>query len=243
MIEAVLFDLDDTLHDDTDAYRRAAADVAREVALATSVSAERVLAAYIAEAERFWKMLSQDHLGTPLGGVRERMWAAALADSGIADPALAARCSAAYLTYRKRYLKLWPGVAELLAELRSKGCKLGLITNGFAETHHEKIELLGLTASFDAIFIADEVGMVKPDPRLFAHACERLGVAPERSVMVGDRYHRDVTGAHAAGLATIWLDIHAERIPENGPVPDATVSDIARVGAALDVLRARRGRR
>jgi putative hydrolase of the HAD superfamily len=243
MIEAVLFDLDDTLHDDTDAYRRAAADVAREVALATPVSADRLLAAYISEAETFWKLLSQDHLGTQLAGVRERMWAAALADSGIADPQLAARCAESYVRHRKDYLKLWPGVADLLANLRSTGCKLGLITNGFAETHREKIELLGLSESFDAIFIADEVGMVKPDPRIFAHACERLGVAPERSVMVGDRYFRDVTGAHAAGLATIWLDIHAERVPESGPVPDATVSDIARVGAALEVLRARHGRR
>jgi HAD superfamily hydrolase (TIGR02253 family) len=237
MIEAVLFDLDDTLHDDTDAYRRAAGDVAQEVALECAVPRERVLAAYIAEAETFWRLLSQDHLGTKLAGVRERMWSAALADAGIVDSELTARCAASYLRHRKRYLKLWPGVAELLADLRSAGCKLGLITNGFAETHHEKIELLGLSESFDAIFIADEVGMVKPDPRLFAYACARLGVTPERAVMVGDRYHRDVTGAHHAGLRTIWLDIHAERIPAGGPAPDATVSEIAGVGAALKLLR------
>jgi HAD superfamily hydrolase (TIGR02253 family) len=243
MNEAVLFDLDDTLHDDTDAYRRAAADVAREVALECAVPAERVLAAYISEAERFWSTLSQDHLGAQLAGVRERMWSVALAATGIVDAQLSSRCAAAYIRYRKQYLKLWPGVADLLATLRSEGCKLGLITNGFAETHHEKIELLGLSESFDAIFIADEVGMVKPDPRLFAHACERLGVAPERAVMIGDRYHRDVTGAHAAGLRTIWLDIHGERIPSGGPLPDATVASIAQAGAALTVLRARRGRR
>jgi putative hydrolase of the HAD superfamily len=243
MIEAVLFDLDDTLHDDTDAYRRAAADVASEIARACAVAPERVLAAYIAEAETFWKLLSADHLGTPLAGVRERMWGAALADVGIVDAALSARCAESYNRHRKGYLKLWPGVAELLADLRAAGCKLGLITNGFAETHHEKIEVLGLSESFDAIFIADEVGMVKPDPRLFAHACERLGVAPKHAVMVGDRYHRDVIGAHAAGLRTIWLDIHAERVPDGGPLPDATVSGVGEVGAALIELRAQRGRR
>jgi hypothetical protein len=46
-----------------------------------------------------------------------------------------------------------------------------------------------------------------------------------------------VTGAHHAGLRTIWLDIHAERIPAGGPAPDATVSEIAGVGAALKLLR------
>jgi hypothetical protein len=51
-----------------------------------------------------------------------------------------------------------------------------------------------------------------------------------------------VTGAHAAGLRTIWLDIHAERIPAGGPSPDATVSQIGDVGGALQMLRARRGR-
>jgi putative hydrolase of the HAD superfamily len=243
MTWGVLFDLDDTLHDDTEAYRSAAADVAQEIALAHGVAPDRVLAAYVAETEAFWKALSHEHLGTQLAGVRERMWQAALVASGVDDPGLAVRCAASYLHYRRQYLKLWPGVAELLAKLRSEGCKLGLITNGFAETHREKIELLGLSESFDAIFIADEVGMVKPDPRLFALACERLGVEPARAVMVGDRYHRDVTGAHAAGLGTIWLDIHAERIPAGGPLPDVTVTSIAHVAAALAVLRARGGRR
>ncbi len=242
MIDAVLFDLDDTLHDDTDTYRRAAADAAREAALECALDPDRLLANYIREAERFWRQLSQDHLGTNLAGVRERMWAAALAECGVSDEGVAVRCAAAYIRHRRKYLKLWPGVAELLAHLRAEGSKLGLITNGFAETHHEKIALLGLAESFDAILIADEVGMVKPDPRMFAHACALLGVAPQRAVMVGDRYHRDVTGAHAAGLRTIWLDIHAERIPEGGPLPDATVSQIADVGDALQTLRARHGR-
>ncbi len=243
MIDAVLFDLDDTLHDDTEAYRRAAADVAEEIARERAVSAERLLASYILETEAFWKRLSPENFRKPLSGVRERMWSVALAEVGVVDAALAARSAEFYNRRRNHYLQLWPGVAELLLDLRAAGCKLALITNGFAETHNEKIERLGLAGSFDAIFIADEVGMLKPDPRLFAHACERLGVAPERAVMVGDRYHRDVTGAHAAGLGTIWLDIHAERIPAGGPHPDVVVAGVGEVAGAIAELRARRGRR
>jgi putative hydrolase of the HAD superfamily len=85
----------------------------------------------------------------------------------------------------------------------------------------------------DAFFIADEVGMLKPDPALFRHACEALGSTPERSAMVGDRYARDVVGAHEAGLFTVLLDVHAIPIPEGAPQPDAVVHDIAGV---LEVL-------
>ena len=91
--------------------------------------------------------------------------------------------------------------------------QLGILTNGFSETHREKIELLQIGEFFDAIFIADEVGMIKPDPLLFAHACTTLGSAPARSAMVGDRYERDVRGALEAGLYAVWLNIRDERVP------------------------------
>jgi FMN phosphatase YigB (HAD superfamily) len=51
--------------------------------------------------------------------------------------------------------------------------------------------------------------------------------------MVGDRYGRDVVGAHAAGLFTVLLDVHAHPIPPDGPRPDAVVGTIAEVLAVL----------
>ncbi len=51
--------------------------------------------------------------------------------------------------------------------------------------------------------------MLKPDPALFRHACEVLGSEPARTAMVGDRYERDVLGAHDAGLFTVLVDVHA----------------------------------
>jgi putative hydrolase of the HAD superfamily len=88
----------------------------------------------------------------------------------------------------------------------------------------------------DAFFIADEVGMLKPDPALFRHACEALGSVPDRSAMVGDRYARDVIGAHEAGLFTVLLDVHAIPIPDDAPQPDAVVHDIADVLGVLPGL-------
>jgi putative hydrolase of the HAD superfamily len=233
VIEAVLFDLDDTLHDDTRTYRRAAERVANEVAAERGVDARRLFEGYVREAENFWQTLSPQAFNVPLVGLRARMWATALRSVGLDDARLAERCGAAYNEYRRAYLQLWPGALQLLLSLRARGCKLALITNGMAETHREKIVLLQLEDVFDEIFIADEVGLIKPDVRLFALAAQRLGVPAERCAMVGDRYERDVRGAHDAGMFTVWVNVRDEALPPGAPAPDVIVGGIAEVEAAL----------
>lgn len=230
---AVLFDLDDTLHDDSLAYRRAAGIVATTMAPERGVVAERLLDAYVREADEFWQTLSPSAFTASLAGLRAKMWAAALREVGIDDDALAQRCAIAYDDARRGALELWPGVAELLAGLRAAGMKLGLITNGFVETHREKIEVLGLAASFDTVLIADDVGLLKPDPEIFLLAARRLGVAPERCVMVGDRFERDVAGAHAAGMRAVWLDLHGTGVAAGERAPEAVVDSIGAAAALL----------
>ncbi len=232
-LQAVLFDLDDTLHDDTRAYREAAERVARDVALESGIAAERLTAAYISLADKFWQGLTTDVFGTPLAGLRTQMWAGALQSVGLRDPSLAIRCADAYHRHRRDVLVLFPGAARLLARLRERGIKLGMITNGFAATHREKIALLALEASFDEILIADEVGMLKPDPRIFRLAANRLGVPPQACAMVGDRFERDITGAQAAGMFAVWMNVRREAMPAGATAPDATVTSVEDVEAAL----------
>jgi putative hydrolase of the HAD superfamily len=238
-LEAVLFDLDDTLHDDTATYQRAAERVAEVVGAERGVSPAALLTAYIAQSDGFWKNLHVGQMGTPLVGLRATLWGNALRETGLDDPALAERCGADYNRFRRDHLRLWPGALDLLGSLRARGYKLALVTNGFAETHREKLVLLELEDAFDEVFIADEVGMLKPDPRLFRLACERLGVEPAAAAMVGDRYERDVRGAHAAGLFAVWLNVRGERVPPGAPEPDATVERLDQVEGALPLTRKR----
>ena len=231
---AVLFDLDDTLHDDTYAFTSAAEEVAREIALEHGVDALALKHAYVTEAEGFWHRLTPEQLKTRLSGLRATMWAAALERVGIADREVATQSAARYNEYRKKYFAVFPGATDALRTLRARGLKLGILTNGFSETHREKIALLQLGEFFDAIFIADEVGMIKPDPLLFAHACTTLGSAPSRSAMVGDRYERDIRGALDAGLFAVWLNVRDERVPAGEPAPDAICATIGEVPAILE---------
>ncbi len=232
-IDAVLFDLDDTLHDDTAAYQSAAEEVAREVAAEHGVDAIALKTAYVAEAEGFWHRLTADQLDTKLAGVRSQLWNAALQRVGLSDALLAERSANNYNAYRKKHLELFPGARDVLLNLRAQGKVLGLLTNGFSETHREKIALLQIGELFDAIFIADEVGMLKPDPLLFAHACTEMGVAPMYGAMVGDRYERDIRGALDAGLYTVWLNVRDETLPAQVPPPHAVCRSIAEVPESL----------
>ena len=232
-IRAVLFDLDDTLHDDTLAFTSAAEEVAREIAAEHGIDALALKAAYVSRAEGFWHKLTGDQVKTRMGHLREQLWKSALDAFGIRDDDLVLRSADRYNLYRHKYFTLYPGALELLRSLKDAGVKLGLVTNGFSETHVEKLELLRIAEYFDALFLPDRTGMVKPDPLLFAHACQKLGVAPAQSAMVGDRFDRDIAGAQQAGLFTVWVNVRGEKQPDGTRPPDATVASIAEAAAVL----------
>jgi len=227
----VLFDLDDTLHDDTGAYHATALRVAAYVAQRFGIDTKELAEAYLAEINRFYEELSAADIRVRNQSMQARWWGRAFVHFGIRDRELAGWCAFAFDQLNSQDLAVVPGVHEMLAKLRQQGVKLGLLTNGFSVTHRKKIADLGLSSSFDEVFLADEVGMVKPDPRIFRHACDRLNTSVERAVMVGDLYERDIVGAHEAGLFTIWVNHGKETIAANLPRPDATVTTI------VDTLR------
>lgn len=104
----VLFDLDDTLHDDTYAYSNAAEEVAREVAAEHGIDALALKAAYIAESEGFWHRLSPLDLKVKLASLRASMWQSALERVGLNEAGLAQQSAERYNNYRVKYFTLFP---------------------------------------------------------------------------------------------------------------------------------------
>lgn len=99
---------------------------------------------------------------------------------------------------------------ETLKELRSRGYLIGLISNGVSEEQRLKLEFAGLTDLVDSITVSGDIGIGKPDVRLFRHAMEKLGVTPEESMMVGDIFAKDVLGAKRAGMTPVWFCVQPE---------------------------------
>jgi HAD superfamily hydrolase (TIGR01549 family) len=104
--------------------------------------------------------------------------------------------------------ELVPGMAELLRELKREGKRLGLVADTREGTYLNVLRQHGLYDNFDVFAISDLLGVEKPDRRMFAQALAGLGIAPEDwqdVAMVGNNLARDIRGANALGLVSIWL--------------------------------------
>ncbi len=99
------------------------------------------------------------------------------------------------------------GAVELLSHLRARGYKIGVLSNGFKQVQHRKIESAGLSSLIDVVVLSDDIGVNKPDVRLYRHAMERTGyLEPSLHVMIGDNPDTDIAGAVAAGWGAVFFD-------------------------------------
>ncbi|WP_342479951.1 HAD family hydrolase [Paenibacillus sp. FSL L8-0340] len=94
---------------------------------------------------------------------------------------------------------------DILNYCREQGYILGLVTNGKKQIQYGKIDLLGLRGFFKSIVISGEAGISKPDPAIYRLALERLGTTAEQTLFIGDHPVNDIWGAGKAGMETIWL--------------------------------------
>ena len=95
-------------------------------------------------------------------------------------------------------------LVEYIRQLR-KRYKTGLLSNAFSDLRRLVTDIWQFADAFDEMIISAEVGLVKPDPRIYRLALERLGVAPEAAVFIDD-LRRNVVGAQAVNLHTIHFE-------------------------------------
>jgi putative hydrolase of the HAD superfamily len=137
-------------------------------------------------------------------------------------------------------LLLVDGVAEVLASLRQLGIPLAIVCDvGFTPSpvlrHH--LERHGVLGCFDAWAFSDEVGVYKPDARIFEHALSRLGAGdPARCVHVGDRRRTDVAGAQGMGMKAVrFTAVYDDDDPDQGPPGDVVLRSYEDLLPALDL--------
>jgi putative hydrolase of the HAD superfamily len=116
-------------------------------------------------------------------------------------------------------------VDAVLRELQSR-YRLAVVTNGAPDLQREKLERVGLVPYFAIITISGEVGIGKPDPRIFAHTLARLGVPPTQAVMVGNDLTRDIRGAQKAGITGIWVNRTGAAYVAGDTTPDTEIMSL-----------------
>jgi FMN phosphatase YigB (HAD superfamily) len=119
-----------------------------------------------------------------------------------------------------------PGVPLALERLQRKGITLAVVSNSDG-TCARSLEEAGLRRYLRFVIDSAEVGVEKPDPRIFEIALARCGADPRRTLHIGDIYHADVAGARSAGLHALLLDpyddwppMDCERAPDLLAVAD-----------------------
>ena len=100
--------------------------------------------------------------------------------------------------------QVYGDVRPALAALRGAGLRLAVVSN-WDERLPRLLAALGLAGHFEAVVVSAEVGVEKPHPRIFEAALERLGLAADEVVHVGDHEVEDVEGARAVGLRALRL--------------------------------------
>jgi len=116
----------------------------------------------------------------------------------------------AYLT-----LDAYPEVADVLRRLRATGCRLAILSNGAPAMLAAAVDNAGIGALLDAVLSVEEVGVYKPDPRVYRLAVERLALPAEQIAFLSSNAW-DVHGAAAFGLRPVWVNrlaAPAERLP------------------------------
>ena len=147
---------------------------------------------------------------------------------GISDERLSNELADSYTEQHNELICLFPNTIPVLTELKSRGVRMGLITNGASDGQRDKLKRFDLERYFEAILIDQEVGYSKPDKRIFRHALEILGVSSADAWMVGDSFAWDVAGAQSAGIFAIWHDYEKSGLPADADViPDRIINDLS----------------
>lgn len=235
-VTGLLLDLDDTVTTTRSAMWSAAAAGARE--LWPHLSAAQALQAgqrYRADPQGWFHRFTAGEIdfATMRTGRLLDLAASVQADPADLD---ADRFVAAYEPVFVASLSIHDDVAGLLGVCAARGVPVGVLTNSAAAYTDLKLSRLALTGLFATVCTRDCLGVGKPDPAVFAHACDRLGVAPQACGYVGDEREIDAVGAHTAGLRGVWLarpDVEPDAPTCDLPDGVALVRSLAQVPTAL----------
>lgn len=184
-IKAVIFDLDDTLYSEKE-YVRSGYHKIAEVLPQVDNAAEKLWTLFEEKKPAIDELLKQEK---------------------ILSEEVKQACLHAY-RYQIPDIHLYEGVEEMIAEFKTQGLKIGIITDGRPEGQRAKLQVLSLETLVDEIIVTDEFGGAefrKPNPIAFETMKERLGVEYAEMCYVGDNTKKDFIAPDQLGMRSIWF--------------------------------------
>jgi putative hydrolase of the HAD superfamily len=229
-IDAIFFDIDDTLFPTTDFAQRARWNAVKAMVAAGLELPEKTVYQELCEViAEFTSNYGNhyDHLLKRLGPDSVR---------GVNPALVVAAGVTAYHDTKFQEIAPYEDVVPLLRDLRGADILVGIITHGLTVKQAEKLLRLGLLPHLDtdAIYISEQVGISKPNPKLYLHALEGHGLDPGRTMYVGDNPSHDVAPPQELGMITAWSSRAARIRPEEvGLEPNHSVANFEELRTVL----------
>ncbi len=115
-----------------------------------------------------------------------------------------------YLEEMPRQTRLVNGAESVLEYLKNRGYEMFIITNGFTQVQHKKLESAGIRKYFKKVFISEEILAPKPAREIFEYALKSANAPKVRSIMIGDDYESDIRGALDFGIDAVYINSHKD---------------------------------
>lgn len=200
----ILFDLDDTLFDHANTARAALSTSTAGLAEFRGVDLEVLY-------QQYSSILEEMHPQVMAGlytheDARRLRFQRLLTPYGLGTTAAeAAQFAQAHYQNYQHLRRPVAGALPLLEALKPH-YRIGIVTNNRTLEQQEKLQQLGMAHLVDALITSEDVGVLKPDPRIYHVALERLQATAAETVMVGDNWTADVVGALEVGIRPLWLN-------------------------------------
>lgn len=215
----LFFDLDNTLWDFSRNSHATLMELFIKYKLDIRVF-ERFYEVYNYHNDRLWSLYREKKI-TKEELVRERF------DLAFAETGMAGLDG---LKFNQEYLRLMPeqehlcNGARAVLEKLSPRYDMHIITNGFSEVQHKKMETSGLSIFFKRVFISEEIKYPKPSPQIFRHALKSARARKKESLMIGDSWEVDIAGAMRTGID----QVHYTPLLEDLRFTESEMADIRR---------------
>jgi putative hydrolase of the HAD superfamily len=228
MIKAVFFDVDNTLYDFERVRNYGLSIALQHLYERLPNTRGRLTLQHLIQLR---EQVAEETEGSRLDliEIRTESFRRALATCGYGDD-LAPALTRIYTAHRFSAARPFDGARAALRALQGRYA-LGVISNA-----NTPLECLGLEDYFEHRLYAEEVGLVKPDPRIFEMAMNRVPCRAEEFLFVGDSVEFDVMGAMNAGARSAWFNPQGTPYPDGLARPDFEITDLSELVGIVERL-------
>lgn len=219
MIRDVFLDLDDTILDFGRAEHEALSATMTQMGLTPT---PEIILLYNRINLFHWKLLEKGEITR--GRLLVRRFEVFYGEIGVAADAMRTQAIYEYELGKRSYFL--EGAEQMLKDLKEKGYRLYLASNGTTVVQRPRIKQAGLAPYFDGIFLSEAIGADKPSAAFFDACFAQIpDFDPTRAIILGDSLSSDILGGHNAGIRTCWYNPH-EKEPVGEVTPDFSIASL-----------------